>query len=375
VSTANDRDGGIERQLGTALRRRMEPAPVACPDAELIAGYVERTLSGEERGLLEGHLVRCARCQEVLSLVLRSDMADEAERREVAHRWWSFGALHRRARWLVPASAAAIVVAVALAGYWPRDAQRDPASVTADRMLEHQERAAAPSAEGTGASPGGIAGPVATPPAGTGPAGRSPAALADRSEAQEPGPTPPASSAPRMAAAPDVAPVPDRAAEHGDIPRDTPRARRDAVAELADEKGREQDPGAPRAMAAREAAAAGPSPSAVAASPGGDVLLRVGPAGAIARSPDAGRTWVAQASGVTADLLAASCATTEVCWAVGRGGTVLLTVDGSTWTRAAFPGDTDLTAVRAADARTAAVEGADARYETRDGGRTWQRTR
>jgi photosystem II stability/assembly factor-like uncharacterized protein len=53
---------------------------------------------------------------------------------------------------------------------------------------------------------------------------------------------------------------------------------------------------------------------------------------------------------------------------------VLLTIDGRSWRRVAFPDATDLSAVRATDARTASVSTADGRiFSTSDGGVTWER--
>jgi photosystem II stability/assembly factor-like uncharacterized protein len=61
-----------------------------------------------------------------------------------------------------------------------------------------------------------------------------------------------------------------------------------------------------------------------------------------------------------------------VCWVVGRGGVVLLSTDGRSWRRLAFPEPTDLSGVRARDARAASVSTADGRtFSTTDGGLTW----
>jgi len=79
-------------------------------------------------------------------------------------------------------------------------------------------------------------------------------------------------------------------------------------------------------------------------------------------------------TGIAAVLTAGAAPTTTVCWVVGRGGVVLLTTDGRTWRRVAFPEMTDLSAVRATDARTASVSTADGRiFSTSDGGATWDR--
>lgn len=77
---------------------------------------------------------------------------------------------------------------------------------------------------------------------------------------------------------------------------------------------------------------------------------------------------------ITAQLTASAAPSESVCWVVGRGGVVMLTTDGRTWRRVAFPEITDLSAVRATDARTASVTTADGRmFSTSDGGVTWNR--
>jgi len=94
----------------------------------------------------------------------------------------------------------------------------------------------------------------------------------------------------------------------------------------------------------------------------------------VERSTDGGSSWAAVPTGVAAELTAGAAPSTLVCWLVGRGGMVLLTTDGRTWRRVAFPEMTDLSAVRATDARTASVSTADGRiFSTSDGGVTWHR--
>ena len=110
----------------------------------------------------------------------------------------------------------------------------------------------------------------------------------------------------------------------------------------------------------------------VAAVPDAVVRWRVGRGGLIERSVDAGASWIRQSSGVTADLLAASAPAELVCWAVGREGTVLVTTDGTTWTRVGPPSRVDLVRVHARDARSATVTTRDgSRFTTTDGGLRW----
>ncbi len=113
--------------------------------------------------------------------------------------------------------------------------------------------------------------------------------------------------------------------------------------------------------------------------PGGKQLWRIGPAGSLEHSKDAGLNWIQQISGVYTDLLAGSSPSAKVCWIVGNAGTILRTTDGGThWTKLDSPVTNDLTGVRADDAKHAWIwfvpdqqTGLVKTYQTSDGGRTW----
>jgi len=64
-----------ERQFERALTRHLRDASPdsACPDAEILAAYHERTLSPEEMARWKEHIAGCARCQESLALVEQSE--------------------------------------------------------------------------------------------------------------------------------------------------------------------------------------------------------------------------------------------------------------------------------------------------------------
>ncbi len=110
------------------------------------------------------------------------------------------------------------------------------------------------------------------------------------------------------------------------------------------------------------------------AAPGGLVSWRVGQAGVIEISPDAGKTWTLQPSGVTTDLLGGSAPTDKVCWIVGSSGTVLRTTDaGAHWQKIRPPVQDDIRSVNALDARRASVSMTNGSYQTTDGGATWNK--
>ena len=94
----------------------------------------------------------------------------------------------------------------------------------------------------------------------------------------------------------------------------------------------------------------------------------------VQRSTNRATTWETVPTDVTATPAAGSAPTPNICWLVGRGGVVLLSVDGVVWRRVAFPEPVDLVAVQAVDARSASVTATDGRvFRTADGGATWAR--
>jgi photosystem II stability/assembly factor-like uncharacterized protein len=73
-------------------------------------------------------------------------------------------------------------------------------------------------------------------------------------------------------------------------------------------------------------------------------------------------------------LTAGASPTPSVCWLVGPAGTVLLSTDGRSWQRLAFPEAANLVAVTATDDKTASVTASDGRtFSTTDGGLMWSR--
>ena len=110
------------------------------------------------------------------------------------------------------------------------------------------------------------------------------------------------------------------------------------------------------------------------ATPNKKVSWRVGRAGSVEHTEDAGVTWSIQTSGVVNDLVAGSAPSDSVCWVVGQLGTILRTTDGgATWTKLQSPVNEDITSVFAVNPEQATISTAHASYQTADAGATWNK--
>jgi hypothetical protein len=103
------------------------------------------------------------------------------------------------------------------------------------------------------------------------------------------------------------------------------------------------------------------------------VRWRILASGAVERSTDGGATWNPVAIDPPAHVTAGVAPTPTVCWVVGKGGVVLLSIDGQRFNRVSAPTDADLVSVRAVGAQIATVTAADGRmFATEDGGKSWK---
>jgi len=356
----NDVPRGVLRET---LRGRMTPDPSAgCLDGEVLAAWSEGTLDAGERDALERHAADCARCQALLAAMARIEPHSPS-------RWWrpsTFG-------WLAPlaAAAAAILIWISLPS---SSIDRAPGTSTVAKSVGLPRDAALPAPEPPA--------PVVTVP------DRVAVAPADRHRAAAGG-----------RVAPRIAPDPPRVADatidaisqKKDAPQATvaetretvtaPPAAAGAVAgglprrdETLTSAGKIQPP--------QKSGIAGITADSVlrralvpvdVVSPDPGMRWRLLPAGQVARTIDRGMTWQTQSTGVSTTLTAGAAPAPTVCWLVGPGGVVVLSTDGVTWQRLAFPDASDLIAVRATDAANAIVTTADGRtFRTTDGGKSWR---
>ena len=375
-------DQSFERLLRTA--RPKEPAASGigpCLDAETLAAWVDGGLTSKQIAQAELHVSSCGRCQAAVAATITSaPPVTSSEIVRPAQAW--------RLGWLVPLAAG-----VAAVGLWfmvPSRSQfvasaPDSSQVALDRPSDQVPiEQPAPARD------------QRAPEARVGKLAEAPSAQNEEQKKQE---TPVAAEAEafRVRRADEVA----AGTRQETALKDS--AQKSAAANTAPSADVLSPPPAPVFAPVPGAPAASPPPpmpvsgavstapraalsSAAAsrltnlqtpfevASPTPAIRWRVSIGGTIERSTDAGATWVAQSSGVQADLLAGSSPSPDVCWLVGRSGTVLRTIDGGQqWRPVTFVGSFDLQAVTASSASTAEVVATDGRrFSTVDAGTTWR---
>src|SRR5262245_20915800 len=326
----HDRDVIVDRLLARAMPPQPDDASAACLDVETLAAWADNALDANARAAAEAHAAGCARCQAMLAAMART--APEPDAARAATSRWRLPL----SGWLIPSAAAAIAVLV-----WVMvPARTDP-------VVVHQETKLAKS------SPSSLATVPSsstreTPAAGPADAGAPSSALDATSGAPH-----------------------DRRARREDTKTDKDAALRLDRASPAPEAGASAP--APAAAATAKLFSAGEAETVVVSSNPAS-RWRIQQAGAVQRSTDGGATWQVQSTGVTETLSAGSSPSPSVCWLVGPGGAVVLSTDGRSWTRVAFPEAVSLAAVRATDDKVATVTTADGReFVTDDGGLTWRK--
>jgi hypothetical protein len=368
----------VHRLLTQTLREEAAPDAANCLDAETVAAWMDGVLPADVLAAAEGHAAGCARCQAVLSAMART--APPVARGS----WWPASPTFR---FLVPATAAATAVALWIA-VAPGMKQPEPPASSSEF-----DRVASVPAPSMAPLPPSAERPAPPPPpahlskkveenkesvrtrqvARETSAANAPeqfeyrrnraegAKLKDESLAATPksaDATIPPAAAKSLPAAPVASPAPPPSAASLPLGNAAAAPRADATSPISQSAGF-------RAARTLLTEIASPHPES---------RWRAGAGGVVHRSTDGGLTWTRQQTGTTANFTAGSSPARDVCWLVGRAGTVLLSVDGTTWQARSFPETADLVAVQAADARTATVTTSDGRrFSTTDGGATWSR--
>ena len=305
-------DAALKRGLGAAAGHGPD-----CPEPELLAAYVDETLSPDERARCETHLAACSRCQAQLAALVRTAAAgadSDAAPAAVGWGWlvdW---------RWLAPAATAA----VAILAFWviepgsldertvptvaetemARRAEETPADLDQIDMREadadRRQVPAAPEAEAP-AEPSAVA---------EEPAARSRLARVENAAIDE---------AARLEQQRLNAPAAITAGAAAERDRQAPaRDLVDLPARLA-EAERRADAVADRPVASQSAAASVALTAGIEIpTPARSVRWRI--AGTrVERSEDGGASWAVQLD-AGSRLLAGMAPSDEVCWVVGEGG-------------------------------------------------------
>ena len=321
----------FDRLLERAARPPDDAQPsVGCLDAETLAAWADRTLTASERAVAETHAADCDRCLALLAAMAKTAPPAQVDAEHTRGSWFSV-------RWMAPLAAASIAIVVWALVQIP--AERTPQIVSAP---------APPIDAVTPATPSATAERDAAAQARTRTAEveRKQAGNDVRQQAAAKAPRRDEERGKRETQETTLSPQ----SKVGSAPADAPAASRDSAALL-------------RAV----------RPPTVIASPDPNIRWRfAGPI--VERSTDAGVTWIPQATGSQAILVAGAAPAPTVCWIVGPTGTILLTTNGATWSRLDFPDPkADLVAITARDGVSATVTTSDGRtYRTDDGGKTWR---
>ncbi len=339
-----DRDASVDRLLAGAMKARAEAATQRpCLDADTLAAWADEALDARERAGAEAHAADCVRCQALLAAMVRTLPLAAAAKSP-----WRLPALG----WLVPFTVAATALVI-----WVAVPSREPAKIS-DGGAEAVDQSA----------PARVPAPVAAP-------------LADaRTKASSAVERPREVAGQQNVAAPVAIPppVPAVASAFDDLRERREVASLEKQAPPAEAAGASAvggaaggivgSPGPARALAFASA------PERIIVSSNPSTRFRVLRGGGVQRSADAGATWRTEVTGTTETLTAGSSPSPSVCWLVGPAGMVLLSTDGRSWRRLAFPEAFDLRSVDATDEESATVTTADGRaFVTTDAGRTWSR--
>jgi hypothetical protein len=392
------RNDAFDRELRRTLAAGGRALASPHLDAELAAAWMDQRLDAAAARSIEAHLADCADCQMMMATL--AHISPEAPATGEGYAWWR----RLRAGWLLPVTAAAAAALV----IWVALPQQRAASTPPERVQSLDDRAAAPdqlaksqpAAESSVAAPS-VASPSAAPPPVAPQAAADAATNAHRFAVSPSEPQRKEADLARVAPPPAAPPVPAPSAELER--RDRAEAAAPAAVEplketitvqgqtpivdaqttrVGEAQGRasaQQDAAAPSQDQLRQNAAAGAGAGRLRAA--GDLTIvatdgagrwrRAG--SAIEFAPRAGAGFAAVTLPVLAEAITAgSSPGGTVCWLVGDGGLVLVSVDGLRFARVSAPAPLNLAAVTATDARTAIVTASSGRRSrTADQGATW----
>ncbi|HKN02282.1 MAG TPA: hypothetical protein VJX23_17355 [Candidatus Binataceae bacterium] len=328
------RPDAIDAMLKRAFATSPESSRHDCPDPALLASWYERSLARDEFSRIDTHLADCARCQSIVASITRADdaLAPAPERR--GWRWLL------DPRLMAPAVAGVIAI-IAVARVFRQPEYIAHAPVPEQIALSDQ---------------------------------KSFASLAQREVGQKFAPGTAAeneipSAMPAPSALPATQPsygITAAQAVNGQIAAAPATSRANSLMAMALEQpvSTNSASGVPGLIHLA-------SGMARVAAPHSSTTWFVGPHGLIFRREGTGPLR-AEASGISTDLTDGAALSSQVCWLIGRSGTVLRTIDGEHWARLSAPTRHDLISVQAQSADSAIVVARGGlRYLTTDAGKTW----
>jgi len=109
-------------------------------------------------------------------------------------------------------------------------------------------------------------------------------------------------------------------------------------------------------------------------SPNSKAIWRLGSAGQIEHSRDAGKSWETQTSPAQESFLSGSASSESICWVGGSNGVLLRTMDGGeNWESIPSPTKRGIVNLKASDQLSVTLTAADGHtFETRDAGAHWR---
>jgi len=385
-----------------------------CLDAETIAAYYDHSLDAPLISKCETHLAQCARCRQQIAMMVRAESSAPAKAKAKITWIWDW-------RFLAPAAAALLVLTVwgvrhstltvtspkapgpLVAMSKPQEIlpQLPPQLTTSPRLpaaasnskstpLPKLDRlspsAEAPQSEGADARSLQKSKESLSVDSSTATSGEqhSDGSLKEPAAANSPETPLAAKSQPSGAGvnsptnalqAPSAPPVSRSNTESssGNVP--AAEAKESAGNELSTAKQ------AQLAGRIREYAAASQAPArqteqrsaeTIIATPDPKVLWRIAGGGFVERSEDMGATWNGQLPLPNAQLTAGAAPTAKTCWLVGEGGTILLTKDGTHWSKISPPVPANFVSVSSKSASSAVITASDGqKFSTSDGGKKW----
>jgi hypothetical protein len=331
----------------------------SCPDADVLAAYLDATLAPLERGVVEAHAADCSRCALQLATLVRLEDVSGSPQHAPARGWWP------RLAWMVPAATAVLIGAVYVA--LPLRGPEAPPQRTSvdDRAQLKETKATPPEAEsqifeGTRYALPSVSTPAPVAKDIPSAAGR-PAQMTDVSRPES------GSANTDGATAGNGTPQ----VREGELQRKL----EGQPAPVAETDGHVHSRSSARTNSLTLSAAkrAEPMLPLVVRSPDPGVQWRVVD-GRIERSTDGGRTWLAERAPAPEAVTMGSAFSAEVCWLAAASGQVLRRTDGGSWVDVSPAPRLAIVRLDVTSSLEATVVGADGTVmNTADGGLTWMR--